>query len=465
MLKFPENFVWGSATSSYQIEGAWLEGGKGLSIWDVYSHTPGKINNGETGDVASDHYHRYKEDVALMAAMGITAYRFSISWPRIQPDGKGKPNPEGIRFYSNLIDTLLEHNITPWVTLYHWDMPAILQFEHDGWLNPCMADFFEDYATICFDYFGDRVKHWITLNEPWVAAVLGYGQGIFAPGRISDSEPYIAAHQLLRAHGKAVDIYRRKFQPQQNGVIGLSNNCDWREPKTDAEQDKQAAERALEFFLGWFADPIYRGDYPECMRSRIGKRLPHFSAEDIALIKGSADYFGLNHYTTMYAAPEDPAQKTEYGISDNAGLAGDHQVVLSSDPSWKRTSMDWAIVPWGCRKLLEWIDARYEHPVLYLTENGCSFMDELKDGEVHDPERIEFFKGYMAECHKAIQNGVNLKGYFVWSFMDNFEWSLGYSKRFGLHYVDYKTGQRIPKSSAKWVSSVIRNNGFQGEGK
>jgi beta-glucosidase/6-phospho-beta-glucosidase/beta-galactosidase len=224
MLKFPQDFTWGCTTASYQIEGAWLEGGKGFSIWDAFSHTPGKILHGHTGDVTCDHYHRFKEDVALMAEMGLPAYRFSFSWPRIQPTGYGKPNPEGIRFYSELIDELLKNNIIPWVTLYHWDLPLALQTEFDGWLNPKLADFFCDYADICFSHFGDRVKHWITFNEPWITAILGYGQGVFAPGRVSTSEPYQAAHQMLRSHGtfENIAIFKRSYEPSDNPIISIN---------------------------------------------------------------------------------------------------------------------------------------------------------------------------------------------------------------------------------------------------
>lgn len=460
MLRFPNDFVWGSATASYQIEGAWQVGGKGLSIWDAFAHTPGKIKNGDTGDVACDHYHRFREDVALMAEMGLPAYRFSIAWPRIQPTGYGDPNPEGIRFYSELIDTLLDHGITPWVTLYHWDLPLSLQLEHDGWLNPRMADFFGEYARICFESFGDRVKHWITFNEPWVTAILGYGQGVFAPGRVSTAEPYRAAHEILRAHGKAVDVYRREYQPQQHGTIGITNNCDWREPLTDTDQDRAAAQRALEFFLGWFADPIYHGDYPASMRERVGDRLPAFSDEDIRLIKGSSDFFGLNHYTTMYAShvDEDSVEVSVYG---NGGISEDQDVNLTTDPSWNATEMGWSIVPWGCRKLLEWIDARYDHPEIIITENGCAVDDQVVSGSVDDAARVDFLHGYLAACHEAIERGVDLKGYFVWSFMDNFEWALGYSKRFGIHFVDYASGTRIPKTSAKWYRRVIEQNGVE----
>lgn len=460
MLQFPEPFTWGAATSSYQIEGAWLEDGKGLSLWDAFAHTPGRIHNGETGDTAADHYHRFREDVALMAEMGLKAYRFSISWPRILPTGRGDINPRGIRFYSQLIDALLDNGIEPWATLHHWDFPLALYLEEDGWLNPRTAERFRDYAAVCFEHFGDQVKHWITLNEPWVTAVLGYGQGYFAPGRISNTEPYLAAHQLLRAHGLAVDTYRRTFQDRQKGVIGIANNCDWREPLTDAGADKNAAERAVEFFLSWFTDPVHRGDYPDSMKARVGGRLPRFTPEDRALIQGSVDYFGLNHYTTMYASEPQGQIPLPEDVESNSGLSEDHGVILSTDDNWPKTEMGWSIVPWGCRKLLEWIDARYDRPEIWLTENGCAMKDEWTGDTVDDAGRVDFLKRYLAECHAAIQKGIRLKGYFVWSFLDNFEWCCGYSKRFGLYYVDFPTGRRIPKTSAQWYRNVIRQNGL-----
>jgi beta-galactosidase len=457
MLHFPKGFVWGAATSSYQIEGAWLEGGKGLSIWDAFAHTPGKILGGHTGDVAADHYHRFHEDVALMAEMGLKAYRFSISWPRIQPTGYGEPNPEGLRFYSDLIDELLAHGVEPWVTLYHWDLPLALELEHDGWLNPRMAEFFTGYARLCFEHFGDRVRHWITFNEPWVTAILGYGQGVFAPGRISRTEPYRVAHEILRAHGRAVEAYRRDFQPRQRGLIGMANNCDWREPASDAPADRAAAERALEFYLGWFADPLYLGDYPASMRARVGDRLPRFSEEDARRLRGSSDFFGLNHYTTMVARHAEGGA-SEAGAFSNAGLAEDQDVAISARPEWETSEMDWPIVPEGCRRLLEWIDARYGRPDIFITENGCAVDDRLVGEAVEDPARIEYFSDYLSACHEALEHGVRLKGYFVWSLMDNFEWTLGYSKRFGLHYVDHPTGRRIAKASARWYREVIAAN-------
>jgi beta-galactosidase len=464
IARFPDGFVWGTATSSYQIEGGWLEGSKGLSIWDAFTHTPGKIADGTNGDVTTDHFHRYREDVALMAALGLKAYRFSISWPRIQPPGYGKPNPQGLRFYSDLIDELLRSGIEPWVTLYHWDLPLALHLESEGWLNPSIAERFAEYAGICFEHFGDRVKHWITLNEPWVTAILGYGQGFFAPGRTSHEEPYRAGHNLLRAHAMAADLYRRKFQSKQKGVIGLSNNCDWREPRSEAAEDREAAQRSLEFFLGWFADPVHFGTYPDIMRSRVGERLPAFTPRESELLRGSTDFFGLNHYTTMVASHAGAGVPGELNPFGNGGIFEDQDVVLTTDPRWKQTQMGWAIVPWGCRKLLHWVSDRYGKPDIILTENGAAFDDRLVNGQVDDPDRVEFLKSYLLECHRALQENVPLKGYFLWSFMDNFEWASGYTRRFGIHYVDYATGRRIPKASARWYSDVLRKNGIGGDG-
>lgn len=459
MIQFPKDFIWGSATSSFQIEGARKAGGKGPSIWDVFCEIPGKIANNDNGDIACDHFNRIEEDVALMKKMGLHAYRFSISWPRIQPDGKGAPNQEGIALYSKLIDELLRNDIEPWVTLYHWDLPAALQFEDEGWIGDNISNYFAKYANICFENFGDRVKNWITLNEPWVIAILGYGQGVFAPGIVSNSKPYLAGHNLILAHAKAVDIYRKKYA-HQNGRIGITNNCDWREPLTDSPEDFEAAERALEFFLAWFADPIYKGKYPKSMIERLGNRLPEFSDEEIEIIKDSSDFFGLNHYTTMFA--RDAAGKLENaGVYGNGGLSEDQDVNLSTDKTWKKTAMGWAIVPWGCQKLLEWIDQRYDSPEIYITENGGAFPDKKINGEVNDLKRKNYYKGYLEACAKAIENGVNLKGYFAWSLMDNFEWASGYEKRFGIHYVDFQTLERTPKLSAKWLTEVISKNGFQ----
>ena len=456
--KFPNDFVWGTATSSYQIEGAADEGGRGKSIWDVFCDTPGKVANGDTGAVACDHYHRFEEDIKLMADMGVKAYRFSISWSRILPNGLNDSiNQEGVDFYNAMIDCCLSHGIEPWATLYHWDLPQHLEESIGGWLSDSISDRFAEYSEFCFAQFGDRIKRWITINEAWVAAILGYGQGVFAPGHTSNSEPYLAGHNLLLAHAKAVNVYRQKFQTEQVGLIGITNNCDWREPLTNSVEDKAAAQRALEFFLGWFADPIYLGDYPACMRQSVVERLPRITDEQRQLIKGSSDFFGLNHYTTMYAAQSngDSGEQNVYG---NGGLNEDQGIDLSVDEAWPTTDMQWAVVPWGCRKLLHWIAERYDNPDIYITENGCAYDDEPINGEVNDQRRVDFYASYLAECALAIDAGVNLKGYFAWSFMDNFEWASGYDKRFGIHHVDFDSGKRTPKLSAKWFKQLLSSN-------
>ncbi len=460
MKEFPAGFTWGTATASYQIEGGWNADGKGPSIWDAFTQTPGKIAEGGTGNVTCDHYHLMETDVKLMADMGLKAYRFSLSWSRIMPTGRGEVNQAGIDFYSRLLDELAKHDITPWVTLYHWDLPLALQLELDGWLNPEMADHFAGYARVCFEHFGDRVQNWITFNEPWVISIMGHNNGIMAPGRQSITEPYLVAHQLLRSHGKAVDVYRREFQTKQGGQIGITNNCDWREPKTDSPVDQEAAQRALEFFLGWFADPIYLGDYPAVMRERLGDRLPEFSDEDRELLAGSSDFFGLNHYSTLYAEEKSADEMSKQNPYGNGGISEDQDVELTMDPSWKVTSMQWSVVPWGCTKLLHWIDQRYGHPPIVITENGCALEDKLVDGRVHDPDRAEFITSYVEACHQAIQEGVDLRGYFVWTLLDNFEWACGFTRRFGLHYTDYETRKRYPKDSAQVYADIITNNGL-----
>jgi beta-glucosidase len=464
MKNFPPDFTWGSATSAYQIEGAWREAGKGPHVWDVFAHTPGKVARGENGDRACDHYHRFREDVKLMAGIGLQAYRFSISWARIQPDGMGEANEAGIAFYNELIDELLAHGIQPWITLHHWDLPAALQFEYNGWLGRETTDYFAGFARICFEHFGDRVRHWITLNESWVIAMLGYHDGVFAPGRKSDSEPYRVAHHLILAHAKAVRVYREEFKAGQGGIIGMTNNCDWRQPKTDSTADRAAAQRSLEFFLAWFTDPIYFGDYPAVMRERVGEQLPGFTEEEKELVIGSSDFFGLNHYNTMYASHVPEGETVQNYVYSNAGIFADQRVALTADPEWELTDMQWPVVPWGLREMLLWISERYDNPPIYITENGCATPDEVSDGHCADPRRISFLQGYIAAVHEAIERGADVRGYFVWSLLDNFEWASGYDKRFGMVHVNFDTLERTPKDSARWYGKVIARNGLGGPG-
>ncbi|MHB9139563.1 MAG: GH1 family beta-glucosidase [Victivallaceae bacterium] len=453
-MKMSKDFVWGVATAAYQVEGAWLEGGKGLSIWDAYAHTPGKTLNGDNGDVACDQYHRYEEDIALMKEMGVDAYRFSLSWPRIIPDGSGEINPAGIDYYNRLINCLLKNGITPWVTLYHWDLPLTLQMTDDGWLNRKTADAFARYARICFDNFGDRVKNWITLNEPWCSSVLGHGLGVFAPGRMSQDEPYIAAHNLLIGHALAVKEFR---DGGFDGVIGISNNCDWREPLTDSDADRGAAQRALEFFYGWFTDPVFYGDYPGVMRERLGKRLPVFTDEERMLLKGSTDFLGLNHYSTAFVSAA-PLPGELDNIAGNGGLSDDQNVYLSHQPDWEKTDLQWSVVPWGFRKMLNWIAKRYPGLPIYVTENGCAVAEPDVAASQNDEFRCRFLSNYIDAMQEAITDGSNVRGYFVWSLIDNFEWAFGFSKRLGLIRCDYNTLERTPKKSYYHYRDIIKSS-------
>lgn len=468
---FPKDFAWGAATAAYQIEGAYKEGGRGLSIWDTFSHTPGKTANGDTGDVADDSYHRFEQDIALAQQMGITHYRFSIAWSRILPNGDFPVNKEGVEFYNKLINTLISKGIEPFVTLYHWDLPQALEDKYEGWLDERSVAAFSRYAEVCFLNFGDRVKNWLTFNEPLTFVGLGYAYGIHAPGRCSDrsrcakgnsgTEPYIVAHNVLKAHGRAVAIYRELKQATDkilDGKIGITLNVDWAEPLTNSQADKDAAERLLQFNLAWFADPVFFGKYPDVMVQNVGGRLPSFTAEESALIKGSWDFFGLNHYTSKYAA------QPNWGFSPGS-YDGDTWVATTTTgsngkPIGVRADSEWLyVVPWGFRSLLNWVAERYGNPGIFVTENGCDVPDESSlplDKALKDDFRVDFYKEYIGNMSLAIEDGVDVRGYFAWSLLDNFEWADGYSKRFGLHYVDYKDGlKRYAKDSAKWYKQHI----------
>ncbi|KAL2549320.1 Beta-glucosidase 42 [Forsythia ovata] len=461
-LDFPPHFIFGAATSAFQVEGAWNEGGRGPSMWDAFSRAPGNICDGSNADIAVDHYHRYKEDIELVAKLGFKAYRFSISWSRIYPDGLGtKINTEGIKHYDNVINTIIDKGIEPFVTLYHWDLPLNLHESMGGWLNEEIVKYFAIYAETCFSSFGDRVKKWITINEPLQTSVNGYCTGIYAPGRRehSSNEPYLVAHHQLLAHAESVSIYHQKFKDKQGGQIGLVVDCEWSEALSDKLEDKNAAARRLDFQLGWYLDPIYYGDYPETMRKRLGDRLPKFSQKDKQLLKNSIDFLGLNHYTARFVghAENNVEHNDFYRAQEVERIAewnGGEMIGEKAASSWLY------VVPWGIWKVLNYITSKYNNPAIYITESGMD--DEDSDASplhemLDDKLRVSYYKGYLAAVHQAIEDGANVRGYFAWSLLDNFEWQLGYTKRFGLIYVDYKNGlTRHPKSSAYWFLRFLK---------
>ncbi|KAH7426037.1 hypothetical protein KP509_11G082200 [Ceratopteris richardii] len=467
---FPDNFVFGTATSAYQVEGAAFEGGRGPSIWDTFAHTPGKVEDGKNGDKAVDQYNRLQEDIDLMANMGWDAYRFSISWSRIFPDGLGiSVNKEGINYYNRLIDGLLAKGIQPYATMFHWDLPQRLQDDIGGWLSSQIVEYFATYADTCFAAFGDRVKFWITMNEPLQFAYAGHGSGEHAPGRCSDrswsavgnshTEPYIVAHNALLAHAAAVDIYNKKYKADQGGVIGITVDGEWAEPLTDSDDDKEAAQRRMEFQIGWFLDPLFFGDYPATMRKEVGDRLPYFTEDEIKLLRGSTDFLGINHYSTRYVT-----NSTKEKNQDECDHFDDQRVTtfyeVDGKPIGERAASVWLyIVPWGLKHELLWISQRYNNPIIYITENGMDQEgSEPLEETLNDQLRIRFYEGYLSAVAEAIREGVDVRGYFAWSFVDNFEWAKGYTKRFGIIYIDYQNDlKRIPKASASWWSTLLKS--------
>lgn len=471
---FPTGFIFGTASSSYQYEGAAKEGGRGASIWDTYTHKyPDKIEDRSNGDVAVDQYYRYKEDVAIMRNMNLDAYRFSISWSRILPKGKlkGGINQEGIKYYNNLINELLTNGLQPFVTLFHWDLPQPLEDEYGGFLSPLVINDFQDYAELCFKEFGDRVKYWITFNEPYSYSIGGYAIGIFPPGRCSkwlnsnctdgDSgkEPYIVSHHQLIAHAAAAHVYKKKYQESQKGVIGITLVSNWFIPFSDNKFDQNAAERAVDFMFGWFMEPLTTGKYPKSMRSLVGKRLPNFSIKQARLLKGSFDFLGLNYYTSNYAtnAPQLKNGRRSYNTDSHANLTTERNGI----PIGPRAASSWLYVyPKGIQELLLYVKKVYNNPLIYITENG---IDEFNDPTLSleealmDTYRIDYYHRHLFYIRSAIKNGVNIKGYFAWSLLDNFEWSSGYTVRFGINFVDYKNGlTRHQKLSAKWFKIFLK---------
>ncbi|XP_068647342.1 beta-glucosidase 12-like [Aristolochia californica] len=470
---FPAGFIFGTASASYQYEGAAFEGGKGPSLWDFYTHRyPERIKDRSNGDVAVDSYHRYKEDVRLMKEMGLDAYRFSISWPRILPHGnlRGGVNQEGIRYYNNLINEVLANGLKPFVTLFHWDTPQSLEEEYGGFLSSKIAPDFRDYADVCFRKFGDRVKHWITENEPWTYSMAGYDKGNAAPGRCSpwfanctggdsSTEPYIVAHNLLLAHAAAVKRYKTKYQASQKGSIGITLVSHWFLPSSGSVANSDAAQRAIDFVYGWFIDPLVHGDYPLTMREIVGKRLPKFTRKQSRLVKGSFDFIGLNYYTTYYATDGGTPNSVNlsYSTDSHSILSGK----LNGIPIGPQAASRWLFVyPRGIRELLLYTKRRYKNPIIYITENGISEENNETlplHQALQDPMRIDYYHGHLLNVEEAIRGGARVKGYFAWSLLDNFEWADGYTIRFGINFVDFKNGlKRYRKQSSYWFEKLLK---------
>jgi len=435
IYKFPSDFLWGAATAAYQIEGAWDEDGKGESVWDRFSHTPGKIEDGSSGEVACDHYHRYPEDIALMRHLGLKAYRFSTSWPRVLPEGQGVINPLGLDFYDRLVDKLLAANIEPFLTLFHWDFPQALQ-ERGGWLNRDHCYAFADYAALLVKRLGDRVRHWATFNEPGVVVYDGHVVGLHAPGIQDPSIASQVGHHLLLAHGLAVQAMRAIDPGLQAGVV-LN---EWlAEPPSNDPADVVAAEHAWQQHSTFFLDGLFKAHYP-----------PHLYAEgalsnvrpgDLALISQKLDFFGLNSYSRHVIGAQGRV----------------HPV-----PGSEYTEMDWEVCAPAMRRLLNKLNDEYDLPPIYITENGAAFKDVLSpDGKIHDERLLDYLRQHFIQARLAMQDGVDLRGYFVWSLLDNFEWGHGYTKRFGIVGVDYDTQTRTVKDSGEWYRQVIANNAVE----
>lgn len=443
-LSFPPGFIWGTATAAYQIEGAVNEDGRGPSIWDTFSHTPGKTHNGDTGDIACDHYHRWREDIALMRALNLNGYRFSIAWPRILPAGRGAANPAGLDFYSRLVDGLLEAGITPFVTLYHWDLPQALQDEGEGWLRRGIVDDFAAYADVVSRALGDRVKHWMTFNEMFVFCVQGYVTGEMAPGTATMDPGRMtrAAHHALLAHGAAVRILRANVPGAQ---VGLVNYLQAVEAASDRPEDQAAAQRYDGFLNRWYLDPVYTGRYPADMLELLGIFGPPVEPGDMEQISAPLDFQGVNFY-----------ERSIIAAGDELPLLGVRYV----RPPAERTAMDWEIYPPALYDVLQRVHRDYRPPAMYVTESGAAFDDQIApDGQVHDERRVAYLRGYFQQAARALAAGVPLKGYFVWSLLDNFEWAHGYSKRFGVIYTDYATQRRIIKDSGRYLAAVAAGRG------
>jgi len=472
---FPKGFKFGAGSSAYQYEGAALEGGKGPSIWDTFSHIQGKIEDGKNGDVAVDQYHRYKEDVRHLKYMGMDLYRFSISWSRIFPQGSprhGGVNEEGITYYNNLINELLKNGMEPFVTLYHWDMPQALEDEYGGFRSRRVVEDFGTFAEECFRAFGDRVKYWTTINEPLTFTLYGYDLGLHAPGRCSPgfgnctagnsaTEPYIVTHNMLLAHSAAVKLYRTKYQGKQKGSIGISLVVNWMVPYSNSLLDQEATQRAIDFRIGWFLDPLTSGEYPDSMRSLVGARLPRFSSEEAKDLKGSFDFLGYNYYSTDFTVNNPTPQNslnTDYVLDARANISDQVKGVYIGSSEGVSAFRSY---PAGLREVINYTKHRYSNPPIYITETGYADFDNgttpLEEA-LQDSGRVEYHSKHLSSLLEAIREGADVRGYVVWSLLDDFEWSFGYDYRFGLYYVDYNDNlKRYPRESANWFRNVLKS--------
>jgi len=442
MTAFPPGFLWGASTSAYQIEGSPLADGAGPSNWHQFCHSGGRgAHLAPGGDVACDHYHRWREDIALMRDLGLQAYRFSVSWSRILPEGRGRINQRGLDFYSRLVDGLLEAGIRPMITLYHWDLPAALD-DLGGWLNPEVADWFADYAQVVCGRLADRVEHWATLNEPWVVTDQGYLHGAHPPGHADFREVPIVSHNLLRAHGLGVRACRAAGARQ----VGLVVNIEPKYPASDRPEDLAATRRADAYMNRQYLDPVFLGRYPAELEEIFGDAWPRFPAADFDLIREPIDYLGLNYYSRSITHHDPGAAFGQWGSRPH--------------PQHLRTEMDWEVFPQGLTDTLVAIQKQYGAIPIYVNENGAAFPDPpVAPPDLQDPLRLDYFRTHLLAVQEAIRLGVNVKGYFAWSLLDNFEWSFGYSKRFGIVHVDFETQRRTPKASSHFLSEVMHTNG------
>ncbi|KAK1687039.1 hypothetical protein QYE76_047887 [Lolium multiflorum] len=474
----PPDFLFGTSTSAYQIEGGYLEDKKSLSNWDVFTHKRGTIQDGSNGDIAADHYHRYMEDIELMHSLGVNSYRFSVAWTRILPRGRfGDVNLDGVAFYNAIIDALVLKGIQPFVTIFHYDTPHELEERYGGWLSPEIQKDFGYFAEVCFKMFGDRVKLWVTLNEPNLMARFSYMNGWYAPGHCSkpfgncvfgnsSTEPYIAGHNMILSHENAVSIYRKNYQEKQGGYIGISVSAKWYKPLRNNTADLLAVERAISFNVPWFLDPIIFGDYPPEMRKILGPNLPEFTLKQREKLRVTKlDFIGLNHYSTWYV------KDCIFSSCELDPTVGDARVASLVERDGvhigKETGAPFFYdVPHGLEEVVMYYKQRYNNTATYITENGyaqASNSSLAANDFTSDTGRINYISGYLKFLASAIRKGADVRGYFVWSLIDNFEWTFGYTERFGLYHVDFRTHKRTPKLSAQWYRKFLKGSLLKSE--